>query len=242
MRKPIRDLLLDLLERAAHEGWATSRDGEESALAGALQAEGLIELRRGAYRATEAGIAALEERGRAPARSGTLTFLFTDVVGSTRLVDRFGDSHAHRVLRRHFELLRTAIAEHSGREVKNLGDGLMVVFEAATAAVACAAAMQSAVAREGDPLGLRIGIHAGDPVREHDDYFGTPVIIARRLCDSADAGQTLVSEAVQEQVSGEEFESVEELALKGLSRPVRAGVVVGWRPPVQSLTSAAAAA
>ncbi len=242
MRRPTRDLLLDLLERAAHTDWAPPSDRQEGALARALEAEGLIELRRGAYQATAAGLTALGERGRAPVPSGAVIVLFTDVVGSTRLVERFGDSDAHRVLRRHFELLRMAIAEHSGHEVKNLGDGLMVVFAAATDALTCAAAMQSAVAREGEPLGLRIGVHAGEAVREHDDYFGTPVIIARRLCDSAHAGQTLVSEPVQQHASGQEFESVRDLALKGLTEPVRASAVIGWRPPSQDLTAAAAAA
>jgi class 3 adenylate cyclase len=229
MPGPTRDLLLNLLERAASGDLSRLRSASEGALARALEEEGLIELRGGAYRATAAGLTALEARGMAPWPSGPVAVLFTDVAGSTQLVERLGDADAHRVLQRHFELLRAAIADHSGREVKNLGDGLMVVFEAASNAIACAAEMQAAVAREGDRLGLRIGIHAGEPVREHNDYFGTAVIIARRLCDSADAGQTLVSEPVRQLAAEQQYECVGNLALKGLSEPVRACALAGWR-------------
>lgn len=91
--------------------------------------------------------------------------MFTDVVASTRLIERLGDGDGHRVIQRHFESFRAAITTHSGHEVKCLGDGLMVVFGAASDAGACAAAMQAAVDREGDGLGRRIGVHAGEPVR-----------------------------------------------------------------------------
>jgi class 3 adenylate cyclase len=220
--------LLDLLARAA-TGDLVIADGRSGrARVGALEAEGLIELRRGAYRATAAGLRALEDRGRAPGPSWPVAVLFTDVVGSSRMIEQLGERDAHDRLRRHFALLRVAIAGHSGNEVKSLGDGLMVVFGAAADAVACAAAMQSAVAREHDGLGLRIGIHAGEPVREDDDYFGTAVIVARRLCDSACAGQTLVSELIQRLAAEHEFEPVGDLALKGLSDPVPAGALVGW--------------
>lgn len=222
-------MLLDLLVSSASADLLVPRDGAERALVQALLAEGLIELRRGAYCATAAGLRAIEDRGRTPGLSGSVAVLFTDVVASTRLIERLGDDGGHRVIRRHFELLRVAITTHSGHEVKCLGDGLMVVFGAASDAVACAAAMQAAVDREGDGLGLRIGIHAGEPVREGNDYFGTPVIIARRLCDSAGAGQTLVSELVEKLVAEREFESLGGLDMKGLRDPVRASALAGWR-------------
>ncbi len=225
-----RDLLLSLLERAARDDRPVIDHGKEDGLVRALEAEGLIELQGDAYRATAAGLRALEDRGARPWPSGPVAVLFTDIAGSTGLVERLGDREAHRLLRRHFELLRAAIAAHAGHEVKNLGDGLMVVFAAASDAIACATAMQAAVAFEGGDVGLRIGVHAGEPVREHNDYFGTPVIIARRLCDRAQAGQTLVSEPAQQLVGTQQFESVGELALKGLSAPVRASALGGWRP------------
>jgi class 3 adenylate cyclase len=221
-----RDLLLELLERAASGKLVVTSGRSEHALLTALEAEGLIERRRGGFGATRVGIRALEDRGRAHGLSGAVTVVFTDVVGSTQLVDRLGDFDAHRVLQRHFGMLRAAIAEHSGHEVKSLGDGLMVVFEAAADAVESAAAMQSAVACEGDRLGLRIGIHAGEPLREGNDYFGTPVIVARRLCEAALAGQTLVSELVQGLAADHEFEPVGNVALKGMSLSMRASALV----------------
>ena len=78
--------------------------------------------------------------------SVTATFVFTDLVGSTELLSRVGEVRADELRREHFGLLRDAIAEHGGREVKNLGDGLMVVFDGVTAALDGAVAMQQAIA------------------------------------------------------------------------------------------------
>ncbi|HEX4838197.1 MAG TPA: adenylate/guanylate cyclase domain-containing protein [Solirubrobacteraceae bacterium] len=192
---------------------------------GALVAEGLIEseARDGevSYRTTASGVKALDER----AETRIDTFLFTDVVGSTALLDRLGDHVAHVFRRRHFALLRGAIGEHAGTEVKSLGDGLMVVFADARAAVACAVAMQRAVAVCGDPMILRIGIDMGEAVREQDDFFGRPVIVARRLCDVAQGGQVVVSETVRRLAgapSTHVLEPLGALVLKGLNDPVSA--------------------
>ncbi|HEY5286709.1 MAG TPA: adenylate/guanylate cyclase domain-containing protein [Solirubrobacteraceae bacterium] len=177
----------------------------------ALQAEGLIEGEAdGAttvYNATLAGDAALRDRAqerildrvwrdesprgwarmRGVREPGTVTVLFTDLVESTALFDELGDKAAHELHRRHFALLRKAVGDHQGSEVKSLGDGLMVVFASAASAVACAVAMQRAVQCCGEPVGLRIGIEVGEPVREGADFFGRPVIVAKRLCDAARA-------------------------------------------------------
>jgi class 3 adenylate cyclase len=221
------DFLLELLERATGGDGLHARDRATRMAVGALEAESLIERRRGVYRATAAGLTALEDRGRGPLPAGEVAVLFTDMEGSTRLIERFGEAEAHALLRRHFALLRAALAEHHGHEVKSLGDGLMVVFAAVADAVECAADMQAAVSREREALGLRIGIHAGEPTRDGDDYFGTPVIIARRLCDTAGPGQTLVSESVSQLVAEREFESLGDLVLKGLSKRVRASALAG---------------
>jgi class 3 adenylate cyclase len=191
----------------------------------ALEAEGLIESEAHehgiSYRTTASGVEALDER----AETRIDTFLFTDVVGSTALLDRLGDHVAHVFRRRHFALLRGAIGEHAGTEVKSLGDGLMVVFADARTAVACAVAMQRAVAVGGDPMILRIGIDTGEAVREQDDFFGRPVIVARRLCDVAQGGQVVVSETVRRLAgapSTHVLEPLGALALKGLNDPVSA--------------------
>ncbi len=224
-KRPVRrnDLVAELTRRLGSD-YRPSPDRVWCAIR-ALQAESLIEseAREGeiSYRTTASGAKALDER----AETRIDTFLFTDVVGSTALLDRLGDHVAHAFRRRHFALLRRAIGEHAGTEVKSLGDGLMVTFTDARSAVACAVAMQRAVATCGDPMTLRIGIDMGEAVREQDDFFGRPVIVARRLCDLAQGGQVVVSETVRGLAgppSAHAFEPLGALALKGLSDPVSA--------------------
>lgn len=172
------------------------------------------------FRATPAGLAALESRGRFPAGAA---IVFTDLVASTKLIDRFGEDGAHDRRQRHFSLLRRVIEQHGGREVKNLGDGLMVVFADPAAAARCAAAMQSAVAADVDRLGLRVGINAGELLREGGDYFGSTVIVAQRLCESARPGDVVVSEDARAAVNGEDdlsFTPRGPIDLKGLRKPV----------------------
>jgi DNA-binding NarL/FixJ family response regulator/class 3 adenylate cyclase len=124
-----------------------------------------------------------------------VTILFTDLVGSAMLFDRHGDEAADAIRREHFALLRRAVEEHGGREIKSMGDGLMVVFASAVAAVRCAMQMQRATAEEGR-LELRTGLDAGEPLPEGDDLYGTPVIVARRLCDAAGPGEILATDVV----------------------------------------------
>jgi adenylate cyclase len=159
---------------------------------------------------------------------GTVTVLFTDVVGSTELLDKFGDDVADRVRRKHFKRLRQLVRAFGGTEVKSLGDGLMVAFTAAADAVACALAMQRAVAAGEHPLDLRIGIAAGEAVPEDGDYFGRPVVVARRLCDAAAGGEVLVSAPTPELAAdrvGHEVRPLGRLALKGLREPVSAAML-----------------
>lgn len=194
-----------------------------------LEAEGLVESSSDGgqvlYRTTPSGLATLERKGRFP---GGAAVLFTDIVGSTELIAKFGEDGAHTCRQRHFSLLREAIAKHGGREVKSLGDGLMVIFADPAAAIECAAAMQRTVAGDRDRLGLRVGLHAGELLREGNDFFGTTVIIARRLCECAEAGQIIVSDetySLTGGIGGQPFESLGRVALKGLSEPVRASTL-----------------
>ena len=197
-----------------------------------LVAEGLVASRadtgRILYGATPLGLRTLERQGRF---THGATVLFTDIVGSTQLIDAHGEIGANELRQRHFALLRDAIAVHGGREVKSLGDGLMVVFADAAEASACAAAMQWSVAADADGLGLRVGLHSGELLREDDDFYGSTVIIARRLCDLADSGQIIISDdtrALTEASREEEVESLGRLTLKGLSDPV-AAFTLWWR-------------
>ncbi len=171
-----------------------------------------------------------------------VTLLFTDLVGSTELYDRLGDETAESLRRTHFGLLREAVAHTGGREVKNVGDGLMVVFHSAVDAVACAVEMQEKVDRHNRrpqvlPLDVRIGLHAGEPMRDEEDYFGASVNVARRLCDTALGGQIVASDLVRGLIGGREgfeFKSLGPLELRGISEPVPSSEVV-WTP----VTSAA---
>lgn len=157
-----------------------------------------------------------------------VTIMFTDVVGSTELYERLGDEVAGSVLRRHFAVLRRCASEHGGREVKNLGDGLMIVFSRAAAAAACAQRMQRAVVRHNatgleSALSLRIGIHCGVVQYENGDYFGKQVVIAKRLCDSCIGGQVLVSAAVRANLADDvRCADHGAITLRGLTEPVTA--------------------
>jgi class 3 adenylate cyclase/DNA-binding CsgD family transcriptional regulator/tetratricopeptide (TPR) repeat protein len=164
------------------------------------------------------------ERGQA-----LVTILFTDLVASTEALDRLGDEAAETMRRDHFRLVREAVGERGGTTVKSLGDGLMVVFGSAIEAVTAAQAIQQRVTVEntrsdGIPTRVRIGLHVGEPIRDEGDYFGRPVVLARRLCDAAGPGVIVASDLVRDLVGtrgGVVFEAVGRRALKGFSEPVR---------------------
>ena len=169
--------------------------------------------------------------------SGTVTLLFTDLVASTELRVKLGDDEAERLRRAHFDVMREAVRVHEGREVKTIGDSFMVAFSGALNAVGCAIAMQQGMHRanssleEGERLQLRVGLDVGEVTHEDDDYFGTPVVVAKRLCDLAEGDQILVSDLVRGLVGsrgGIAFTDKGELAAKGLD-PVSAWEVP-WEP------------
>ena len=172
---------------------------------------------------------------------GVVTFMFTDVVGSTELLDRLGDDAADELRRRHFSLLRQALKVHGGAEVKSLGDGLMAAFTSPVAALRCAveiqkdsaAAASAGSAGQPEAVAVRVGIHAGEPIAEDDDFFGMPVVVAQRLCGRAQGGQILVSALVQGLVGnrvGCSFIPLGGLLLKGFGEPI-AACEVEWAPP-----------
>ena len=172
--------------------------------------------------------------------SGLVTILFTDLVGSTELLSRAGDEGAQRIFRAHRRLLTEAVAAHGGHEVKWLGDGLMVAFPSASDAIGCAVAMQQASRGpvEGEELAIRVGLNAGEALREVDDYFGTPVVVARRLCDRAEGGQILCTDTVAGLLAGRggfTFADLGKLALKGVPEPVAACEVRYEVAPIQEL-------
>ncbi len=165
-----------------------------------------------------------------------VTILFTDIVGSTELSQSLSPSAADEARRGHFSILRQAITEAGGTEVKNLGDGVMAVFSSASAALDCAVAVQQGVdqdnRRREHAVGLRVGLSGGEVSREDDDYFGDPVVEAARLCAHCESGKILAADVVRA-VAGRrnrhQCPSVGALELRGLPNPV-ATVEVLWEP------------
>ncbi len=164
-----------------------------------------------------------------------LTILFTDLVGSTAMFDRYGDEAADALRREHFASLRAAVVEHGGREIKSAGDGLMVAFTSAADAVRCAIDMQRTTTGAAGGLPMRIGLDAGEPILEGGDLHGTPVIVASRLCDAAGDGEVLASEVVR-RIAGSRvtvlMRPAGAMRFKGLSEPV-AVAIVQWREDEQ---------
>ena len=178
------------------------------------------------------------------AAEGVVTFLFTDLVGSTELLGELGEEGAEAARQAHFGLLRQAVVTHGGSEVKSLGDGLMVAFESPLAALRCGVEIQKTAAgsRTGKPLAVRVGLHAGQPMRDEGDFHGTPVVVAKRLCDRAEGGQVLASVLIADLIGSRRdefsFRHLGPLPLKGLAVPVAACEVVP-RVPAESAPSAA---
>jgi class 3 adenylate cyclase len=124
----------------------------------------------------------LTARRSVSVRTENVTVLFTDIVGSTALAWSVIPEAADELRRQHAAFLRRAVAETGGTEVKNLGDGLMVVFGSASAALTCAVAMQQGIERDNrgreQSVGLRVGLSTGEVSHEGGDYFGDSVIEA----------------------------------------------------------------
>jgi predicted ATPase/class 3 adenylate cyclase len=132
--------------------------------------------------------------------SGTVTFLFSDIEGSTHLLQRLGDDYA-RLLGEHQALLRTAWTAHGGAEVDTAGDGFFVAFPSAPAAVAAAAQATRALAAhpwpEGGAIRVRIGLHTGTPLLVGERYVGLDVHRAARVAAAGHGGQILLSQTTR---------------------------------------------
>ncbi|TMB95692.1 MAG: adenylate/guanylate cyclase domain-containing protein, partial [Chloroflexi bacterium] len=126
------------------------------------------------------------------------TVLFTDLVGHTDMMSRLGDERGRVVLREHETITRNVLKQFGGTEVKTMGDGFMASFGSVTKAVECAVALQRAFAdHEGEPLSVRVGLNAGEPIEEEGDLFGATVILAARIAAKADGGEILVADTVR---------------------------------------------
>jgi class 3 adenylate cyclase len=159
------------------------------------------------------------------APDGTVTLLFSDIEGSTPWAERLGDLRWFALLREHNAIVREQIARFGGFEVKTIGDAFMVAFGSARRGVLCAVGIQEAISRYGveypdQALRVRIGLHAGEPVREGNDFHGKSVILASRVAAAASGGEILVSALMREltESAGDiRFDTGREVVLKGLA-------------------------
>ena len=180
----------------------------------------------------------------AAAASGLVTILFTDMEGSTTLTQRLGDAAAQELLRTHNIIVRDALKAHGGSEIKHTGDGVMASFPSASRALECAIAIQQAFAEwnrdvaaalappQGaasgaptplEPMLVRIGLNAGEPVAEESDLFGAAVQLAARVCARAEPGQVLAANVVRELAMGKGFlfSDQGDVELRGFEDPIR---------------------
>jgi len=129
---------------------------------------------------------------------GTVTFLFTDIEGSTRLLQELGDGYAEALVE-HRRVLRRAFASHGGVEVDTQGDAFFVAFGNASGALAAAVEAQTALAA-GGPIRVRIGIHTGEPAATEEGYVGIDVHRAARISAAGHGGQIVLSQSTRELV------------------------------------------
>ena len=138
-------------------------------------------------------------------RGGTVTFVFTDIAGSTELLKRLGDRYAE-VLAEHRHVIREEFAARGGEEIDTQGDAFFFCFESARDAVAAAVAAQRALAShdwpDGADLRVRMSLHTGEPVVGEEGYVGIDVHRAARICAAGHGGQVLLSATTAALVSG----------------------------------------
>jgi predicted ATPase/class 3 adenylate cyclase len=179
---------------------------------------------------------------------GTITLLFTDIEGSTRLLQRLGDRYAD-VLMEHHRLLGIAVEEHAGQVLDSQGDALFAAFPRARDALAAAVAAQRAIAAhpwpEGAAVRVRMGLHTGEPIKADMGYVGVDVHRTARICAAGHGGQILLSQATRGLVADDlpravSLRDLGEHRLKDLARPQRLFQVVvadlsADFPPLRSL-------
>jgi len=156
------------------------------------------------------------------------TIVFTDIVSSTALTEKLGDAGFQDLLRAHNQAVRKQLELLGGTEIKHTGDGIMASFPSASRAITWALGVQTLVgarnqAEPENPVQVKVGINAGEPLAEDGDIFGTAVQMARRICDSAGPGQVLVSDVVRQLAAGKgiEFRDMGRHGLKGFTEAVQ---------------------
>jgi len=161
----------------------------------------------------------------ATAADGAVTIVFTDIEGSTHLMETLGEQRWLGLLGWHNDAVTQQTSLFGGSVVKGQGDGFMLAFPACGSATACAIATQRLLKGgwEGTPVPTRIGVHCGNAKVEGGDFFGRTVVIAARISSAAGGGEILVSEDVQQILAGAfPLSAPRSIALKGIAgeRPV----------------------
>lgn len=164
-----------------------------------------------------------------------ITVLFTDIAGSTAMTQALGDAGAQEVVRAHNRVVREALTQYRGREVKHTGDGIMASFEQASDGVEAAIMMQKGATAHTQsnpnlPLFLKIGINSGEPIQEDNDLFGSTVQMSARIVDKAQKGEIFVSEVVKGICTGKPYRFVSRggYEMKGFDGPITLWEV-DWR-------------
>jgi class 3 adenylate cyclase len=177
--------------------------------------------------APPAGTSWTQQLAGKAAPDGTVTILFSDIVGYTEMTETLGDLRAHERLTTHNDILRKQLVAHEGYEVKSQGDGFMVAFAGASRALRCAIALQRAFAdhcraRPDEPIQVHIGLNTGEVLKDGDDFLGRTVILASRIAGEARSGEILTSSVVKALADGSGefmFDVPREVSLKGVSQP-----------------------
>jgi class 3 adenylate cyclase len=167
---------------------------------------------------------------------GMMTIVFTDIEGSTAMMERLGEGDWLEIMVAHSKLVRSLVAEYGGDVVKSQGDGFMMVFSSARSALGCAIELQRAVARFNATnversLRVRIGVHTGNIFEVEGDFLGRAVVLAARITGRARGGEVLVSAASKQYTKDLrrwEYGASTSLSLKGLTRAERV-YSLDWR-------------
>ena len=176
--------------------------------------------------------ALLASLARAPGAREVRTFMFTDIVGSTALVEAIGDEAWHDLLHWHDQALRGSFAETGGEEIDHTGDGFFVAFPDAGSALRCAAEIQRKLAAHRRDHGfaprVRIGLHAAEATRVSGNYEGAGVHLAARIGALADGGEIVASAETIDGLQGVAVRDPRDVSLKGFASPVPV-VSIDWR-------------
>jgi class 3 adenylate cyclase len=164
------------------------------------------------------------DASRLQAEGGTVTIVFSDIESSTEFAMKLGDTAWFAVLGTHNDIVRKLVREHGGKEIKSQGDGFMLTFPSARAAVRCTSEVQRRLAAHAadhpeEEIRVRIGIHTGEAIADAGgDLFGRHIIVAARIANLADGGQILASGITKEIASTGDFRFGEsrQVSLKGI--------------------------